>query len=95
MMYLFLNNENIDVCLPPYLRINMTIWLKKKNKYQILTYHVNNTYSKLAPDSIINKQIKEIMCNTRGHRTSPFHHIFLSEMHFERKCNVHGLHCRN
>ena len=27
---LVLNNENIDVCLPPYLRINMTIWLKRQ-----------------------------------------------------------------
>ena len=59
MKYLFLNSENIDVCLPPYLRINMTILLK--SKYQILTYHVNNTYAKLAPDSILNKKIKEIM----------------------------------
>ena len=70
MKYLFSNNENIDVCLPPYLRINMTIWLKK-NKHQILTYHVNNTYAKLASDSILNKQIKEIMRYTGGHRTSP------------------------
>ena len=30
MKYLFLNNDNIDVCLPPYLRINMTIWLKRQ-----------------------------------------------------------------
>ena len=72
MKYLLLNNENIDVCLPPYLRINMTIWFKK-NKYQILTYHVKNAYSKLAPDSILNKQIKEIMHYTGGHRTSPFY----------------------
>ena len=71
MKYLFLNNENIDFCLPPYLRINMTIWLKK-NKYQILTYHVNNTYAKLAPDSIPNKKIKEIMHYMGGHRPSPF-----------------------
>ena len=71
MKYLFLNNENIDVCLPPYLRINMTSWLKK-NKYPILTYHLNNTYAKLAPDSIPNKKIKEIMRYTGGHRTSPF-----------------------
>ena len=86
MKYLFLNNENIDVCLPPYLRINMTIWLKK-NKYQILTYHVNNTYSKLAPDSILNKQIKEIMCNT-GDTGHPLFITF-----FFQKCilNVHGL----
>ena len=69
MKYLFLNNENIDVCLPPYLRINMTIW--KKNKYQILTYHVNNTYAKLAPDSIPNKKIKEIMRYT-GDTGHPF-----------------------
>ena len=69
MKYLFSNNENIDVCLPPYLRINMTIWLK--DKYQILAYHVNNTYAKLAPDSILNKKIKEIMRYTGGHRTSP------------------------
>ena len=69
MKYLFLNNENIDVCLPPYLRISMTIWLK--NKYQILTYHLNNTYAKLAPDSIPNKKIKEIMRYMGGHRTSP------------------------
>ena len=68
MKYLFLNNENIDVCLPPYLRINMTIWQKR---YQILTYHVNNTYAKLAPDSILNKEIKEIIRYTGGHRTSP------------------------
>ena len=70
MKYLFLNSENIDVCLPPYLRINMTILLK--SKYQILTYHVNNTYAKLAPDSILNKKIKEIMRYTGGHWTSPF-----------------------
>ena len=60
MKYLFINNENIDVCLPPYLRINMTIyqWLKR--------------YAKLAPDSILNKKIKEIMCFMGGgHRTSP------------------------
>ena len=62
MKYLFSNNENIDVCLPPYLRINMTI----------LEYHVNNTYAKLAPDSILNRKIKEIMRYTGGHRTSPF-----------------------
>ena len=30
MKYLFLNNENIDVCLPPYLRINMKSWLKRQ-----------------------------------------------------------------
>ena len=47
----------------------MTIWLK--DKYQILAYHVNNTYAKLAPDSILNKKIKEIMRYTGGHRTSP------------------------
>ena len=35
MKYLFLNNENTDVCLPPYLRINMTIWLKKKTDSDI------------------------------------------------------------
>ena len=64
MKYLFLNNENIDVCLPPYLRINITIWLKK-NKYQILTYHVNNTYAKLSPDSILNKKIKEALSDLK------------------------------
>ena len=50
--------------------------LVKKDKYQILTYHVSNTYAKLAPDSILNKKIKEIMRYTGGggggHRTSPF-----------------------
>ena len=30
MKYLFINNENIDACLPPYLRINMIIWLKRQ-----------------------------------------------------------------
>ena len=30
VLELFLNDENIDACLPPYLRINMTIWLKKQ-----------------------------------------------------------------
>ena len=64
MEYLFINNENIDVCLPSYLRIKMTIWLK--DKCQILTYHVNNTYAKLAPDSILDKEIKEIVCYTGG-----------------------------
>ena len=59
MKYLVLNNENIDVCLPPYLRINIAIWLKII--YQILTYHVNNTYAKLALDLMLNKKIKEIM----------------------------------
>ena len=59
MKHLLLNNENIDVCLPPYLRINMTIWLKRQ--IPDLAYHVNNTYAKLAPGSILNKNIKEIM----------------------------------
>ena len=53
---LFFKNENIDACLPSYLRINMKVWLK--NKYQILTYHVNNTYAKLTPDSMLNKKLK-------------------------------------
>ena len=35
--------------------------LVKKTNNQILAYHVNNTYAKLAPDSILNKKIKEIM----------------------------------
>ena len=69
MKYLFLNNENIAVCLPSYLRINMTIW--KKNKYQIMIYHVNNTYARLAPDSILNKKIKEILRYTGGTRDIP------------------------
>ena len=38
MKYLFLNNANIDVCLPPYLRINMTIWLKRQ--IPDFAYHV-------------------------------------------------------
>ena len=43
-----------------------------KRQYQSLTYYVNNTCAKLAPDSILNKQIKEIMRYTGGgHRTSP------------------------
>ena len=37
-----------------------------------MAYHVNNTYAKLAPDSILNKKIKEIMRYTGGHRTFPF-----------------------
>ena len=50
----------------------MTIWLKK-NKYQILTYHVNNTYAKkLAPDSIPNEKIREIMRYTGGKPDIPF-----------------------
>ena len=67
-----LNNENIDVSLPPYLRINMTIWLKRQMP-DFDIYHVNNTYAKLAPDSMLNKKIKEIMRYTGGHRTPPFH----------------------
>ena len=47
MKYLFLNNVNIDSCL--------------KDKYQILAYRFNNTYAKLAPDSILNKKVKEVM----------------------------------
>ena len=46
--------------------------LVKKNRYQILAYHVSNTYTKLAPDSILNKKIKEIMRYTGVHWTSPF-----------------------
>ena len=38
-----------------------------------MAYHVNNTYAKLAPDSILNKKVKEIMRYMGGHRTSPFH----------------------
>ena len=70
MKYLFLNNENIDVSLPPYLRVNMTIWLKK----QITDFDIScqQTYAKLAPDSILNNKIREIMRYTGGHRTSPF-----------------------
>ena len=75
MKYLFLNNENIDVCLPPYLRINITIWLKRQiPDFDILI--VNNTYAKLAPDSILNPKIKEIMRYTGGHRTSPLYFGF-------------------
>ena len=44
-----------------------------KYKYQVLICHVNNTYAKLAPDTLQNKKIKEIMRYTGGHRTSPFH----------------------
>ena len=69
MEYLFLNNENIGVCLPPYMRINVTIWFE--DNYQTLTYHVNNTYAKLAPDSILNKKIKEINV-IRGDTGHPF-----------------------
>ena len=75
MKYLLLNNENIDVCLPP--SEDKYDNLVKKNRYQILTYHVNNTYAKLAPDSILNKKIKEIMGYTGEHRTSP-----LSQLHY-------------
>ena len=49
LRYIILNNENYNVCLPPYLWINKTQFGKKKtktNEYQILTYHVNNTYAK-------------------------------------------------
>ena len=31
-----------------------------------MAYHVNNTYGKLAPDSVLNKKIKEIMRYTGG-----------------------------
>ena len=37
-----------------------------------MTYHVNNTYAKLAPESILNKKIKEIMRYTRGTPDIPF-----------------------
>ena len=43
-----------------------------KNQMPHLTYHVNNTYAKLAPDTLQNKKAKEIMGYTGGHRTSPF-----------------------
>ena len=69
MKYLFLNNENY-VCLPPYLWITKTQF--DKNKYQILKYHINNTYAKLASDTLQNKKIKSIMGHTGGHLTSPF-----------------------
>ena len=49
----------------------MTIWLKRQIPDFDISY-VNNTYAKLAPDSILNKKIKEIMRYTGGHRTSPF-----------------------
>ena len=75
MKYLFLN-ESIDVCLPLLFEDKYDNFVKK-NKYQILTYNVNNTYAKLAPDSILNKKIKEIMRYTGGHRTSPFYKILL------------------
>ena len=54
-LYLFLNNENYDVCLRPYLWINKTQF--DKNKYQILTYDINNTYAKLALDTLRNNKI--------------------------------------
>ena len=40
--------------------------------------HVNNTYAKLAPDSILNKKIKEIITlyGGGGHRTSPVDRVF-------------------
>ena len=67
MKYLFLNNENIDACSPPYLTINTTIWLKR----QIPDFDMCQQYiAKLAPDSILNKKIKEIMRYKGGHRTS-------------------------
>ena len=68
---LFLNNENNDACLPSYLRINMTN-LVKKNKYQILAYHVNNTYAKLINTKFNAKQkIEEIMCPRGGDTRYP------------------------
>ena len=36
-----------------------------------MTYHLNNTYAKLTPDTLQNKKIEEIMRYTGGHRTSP------------------------
>ena len=41
----------------------------------MLAYYVNNTYAKLASDSIINKKIKEIMRYTGRHRTFPLDKI--------------------
>ena len=53
----------------------MTIWLQ----IQIpdLTHHVNNTYAKLAPDSILYKKIKEIMRYTGGTPDIPFYRRFV------------------
>ena len=70
MKYLFLNNGNIDVCLPPYLRINMTIWLKR----QIPDFDIScQQYIYLISTGFKTKQkIKEIMRYMGGHRTSPF-----------------------
>ena len=48
-----------------------------KNKYQILTYHVNNRYAKLAPDTLQNKQIKETMSYT-GDTEHPLYYYVLS-----------------
>ena len=36
-----------------------------------MTNHVNNAYGKLAPNTLQNKNIKEIMRYTGVHRTSP------------------------
>ena len=56
-----------------------------------MTYHVNNTYAKLAPDSILNKKIKEIMCYTGGHRTSPFTTVLLLRFLFFLKSSKTSL----
>ena len=53
-----------------------------------MKYHVNNTCAKLAPDSILNKQIKEIMCCTGGHRTSPLLAISRANYTSRNTCGI-------
>ena len=63
MKYLFLNNENIDVCLPLYLRINMKIWLKRQIQDFDTSCQQYICYVSTGFNTIY-KKIKEIMCYT-------------------------------
>ena len=69
MKYLFLNNENIDVCLPPYLRINMKIWLKRQIQDFDTSCQQYICYVSTGFNTI--QKIKKIMRYMGGHRTSP------------------------
>ena len=57
LKYLFVNNENRDVCLPPYLRIIKTQFVKKKQIPDISCQQYIR-YAKLAPDSQRTEKIK-------------------------------------
>ena len=70
-----MSNENIDVFLPPYLRINMTIWLKRQiPDFDILCQQYSTGFN-------TKQKIKDIMRYTGGHRASPFQNFLISRLY--------------